>query len=380
MTTATEPPLLFTPLRLRELTVRNRMWVSPMCQYSVAERDGVPTDWHLVHLGGRAAGGFGLVMTEGTAVTPDGRISPQDTGLWNDAQAEAWARVVAFVHRQGAAAGIQLAHAGRKASTFAMALKRDGTIPAADGGWTPVGPSPIAYPGLDVPHELTHDGIAAVVAAFGAAAARADRAGFDLLELHGAHGYLIHQFLSPLSNFRTDGYGGSFDNRTRFLREVVAAVRASWPEGKPLSVRFSGSEWAAGGWTLEETGELARRLGPLGVDLVDVSSGGVVAPQERVTVGPGYQVGFAREVRKLSGLPTAAVGMITEPAHAEDILVEGSADVVLFGRVALREPAWPLRAAAELGVPRDAAPYPTQYLKGAWPRSGPVRERRNADR
>lgn len=363
-------PLLFTPLRLRDLTVRNRMWLSPMCQYSVEARDGVPTDWHLVHLGGRAAGGFGLVMTEGTAVTPEGRISPQDTGLWDDAQAEGWARVVAFVHGQGAAAGIQLAHAGRKASTFAMALRRDGTISAADGGWTPVAPSPVAYPGLDAPHELTRTEIAEIVAAFGAAAARADRAGFDLVELHGGHGYLIHQFLSPLSNLRTDGYGGSFENRTRFLREVVAAVRESWPPGKPLSVRFSGSEWAAGaGWTLAETGELARELGPLGVDLVDVSSGGVLAPREPVTVGPGYQVGFAQEVRTRSGLPTGAVGMITEPTQAEQVLADGAADVVLFGRVALREPAWPLRAAAELGVPRDSAPYPTQYRKGAWPRN-----------
>ncbi|WP_234027953.1 NADH:flavin oxidoreductase/NADH oxidase [Pseudonocardia dioxanivorans] len=373
-------PLLFSRFRLRDLTVRNRMWLSPMCQYSVVARDGVPTDWHLVHLGGRAAGGFGLVMSEGTAVTPEGRISPEDTGLWNDAQAEAWARVVAFVQGQGAAAGIQLAHAGRKASTHAMAQKRDGTISAAEGGWTAVAPSAVAFPGLDVPHELTAAEIAEVVAAFGAAAARADRAGFDLVELHGAHGYLIHQFLSPLSNFRTDAYGGSFENRTRFVREVVSAVRESWPAGKPLSIRFSGREWAPGGWTLEETAELARRLGPLGVDLVDVSSGGVVAPQERVTVGPGYQVGFAQEIRKLSGLPTAAVGMITEPAQAEEILVEGAADVVLFGRVALREPAWPLRAAAELGVARHAAPYPTQYLKGAWPRTDPVRERRNADR
>jgi 2,4-dienoyl-CoA reductase-like NADH-dependent reductase (Old Yellow Enzyme family) len=356
------------------------MWLSAMCQYSVETCDGVPTDWHLVHLGARAAGGFGLIMTEATAVTPEGRISPQDAGLWNDEQATAWGRIVAFAHGQGAAIGVQLAHAGRKGSTYAIALRTPGTIPRAEGGWPTTAPSAVPLDGLAPPREMTLADITATVQAFGAAAERAERAGFDVVELHAAHGYLIHQFLSPLSNLRTDAYGGTFENRTRFLREVVAAVREAWPAGKPLFVRFSGSEWAPGGWTVADTAELATRLRPLGVDLVDVSSGGVVTPRERIPAGPGYQVGFAREVRALSGIPTAAVGMITEPAQAEQVLADGAADVVLLGRVALREPAWPLRAAAELGVPRDGAPYPTQYTKGAWPRTEPARERRNANR
>ncbi|MBC3192172.1 NADH:flavin oxidoreductase/NADH oxidase [Pseudonocardia sp. C8] len=360
--------MLFTPLRLRDLTIRNRAWLSPMCQYSVHAEDGIPTDWHLVHLGARAAGGFGLVMTESTAVLPDGRISPQDTGIWNTEQARAWHRVTEFAHGQGAAIGIQLAHAGRKASTWALALRRDGSIPEAEGGWPVIAPSAEALVGLATPRAMSRADVARVVRAFGDAAERADRAGFDVVELHGGHGYLIHQFLSPLSNHRRDAYGGSFENRCRFLVEVVAAVREKWPCGKPLFVRFSGHEWAEGGWTLGETAELAAQLQPLGVDLVDISSGGVVAPTERISVGPGYQVPFARDVRAKSGVPTGAVGMITDPEQAEDILADGSADAVLLGRVALREPAWPLRAAHAFGVPRDAAPYPTQYLKGAWPR------------
>lgn len=360
-------PLLFSPMRLRELEVKNRVWLSPMCQYSVEACDGVPTDWHLVHLGARAAGGFGLVMTEATAVLPEGRISPQDTGLWNETQQAGWTRIASFAHSQQAAIGVQLAHAGRKASTWALALRRAGTIPAAEGGWRTVGPSPVALDGLDAPREMSVDDIADTVAAFAAAAARADRAGFDVVELHAAHGYLIHQFLSPLSNFRTDAYGGSFENRTRLCVEIVDAVRQVWPARKPLFVRFSASEWVDGGWTVEDTAALAARIRPLGVDLIDVSSGGVVAPG-RVIVRPGYQVPFASQVRAIAGIPTAAVGMITDPDQAEEILAEGSADAVLLARAALREPAWPLRAAHVLGVGREDAPYPAQYLKGAWPR------------
>ncbi|TNC29191.1 NADH:flavin oxidoreductase/NADH oxidase [Amycolatopsis alkalitolerans] len=357
---------LFSPLRLRELELKNRVWLAPMCQYSVESRDGVPADWHLVHLGARAAGGFGLVLTEATAVLPEGRISPQDTGLWNDAQQSAWARITAFAHSQHTAIGVQLAHAGRKASTWALALRRAGTIPAAQGGWPPVGPSPVALDGLDTPREMTRDDITDTVRAFAAAAARADRAGFDVVELHAAHGYLIHQFLSPLSNFRTDDYSGSFDNRTRLLVEIVEAVRKEWPGHKPLFVRLSATEWVDGGWTVEDTAELAARIQPLGVDLIDVSSGGVVAPG-RITVGPGYQVPFARQVRAAAGIPTGAVGLITEPEQAEGILADGSADAVLLARAALREPSWPLRAAHVFGIARDETPYPTQYLKGAWP-------------
>ncbi len=365
--TTPETPLLFTPLRLRELEVRNRVWLSPMCQYSVEDRDGVPTDWHLVHLGARAAGGFGVVLTEATAVTPDGRISPQDTGLWNDGQAEAWSPIVEFVHARGAAIGVQLGHAGRKASTWALALRRDGTLPPDDGGWATVAPSEVALDGLDTPREMDHGDIAEVVAAFADAAARADRTGFDIVELHAAHGYLIHQFLSPLSNFRADAYGGSFENRTRFLVQIVQAVRTVWPVAKPLFVRLSGSEWVDGGWTAADCAALATQLAPLGVDLIDVSSGGTV-PSGRIAVGPGYQVPFAHEIRTGSGVSTSAVGLITEPEQAEEILAEASADAVLLARAALREPGWPLRAAHVLGVPRDEAPYPTQYLKGAWPR------------
>ncbi|KAA9157809.1 NADH:flavin oxidoreductase/NADH oxidase [Amycolatopsis acidicola] len=359
--------LLFSPLRLRELELKNRVWLSPMCQYSVESQDGVPADWHLVHLGARAAGGFGLIMTEATAVLPEGRISPHDTGLWNETQQTAWARIVDFVHSQNTAIGVQLAHAGRKASTWALALRRDGTIPAAEGGWQAVGPSPVALDGLDTPQEMTREDIADTVRAFAAAASRADRAGFDVIELHAAHGYLIHQFLSPLSNFRADDYGGSFDNRAKVLIEIVEAVRKEWPAGKPLFVRFSASEWVDGGWTVEDTAELAGRVQTLGVDLIDVSSGGVVAPA-RLAVGPGYQVPFARQIRATAGIPTGAVGLITDPEQAERILAEGSADAVLLARAALREPSWPLRAAHALGIGRDRAPYPTQYLKGAWPR------------
>jgi 2,4-dienoyl-CoA reductase-like NADH-dependent reductase (Old Yellow Enzyme family) len=306
-------------------------------------------------------------MTEASAVLPEGRISPQDTGIWNDAQAAAWARIVDFAHARDAAIGIQLAHAGRKASTYALALRRGGTVPVAEGGWPAVGPSSVALDGLDVPREMNDGDIAATVRAFGDAAARAERTGFDVIELHAAHGYLIHQFLSPLSNFRTDRYGGSFDNRARLLVEIVDAVRSAWPDHKPLFVRFSASEWVEGGWTVQDTANLAARLHPRGVDVVDVSSGGVV-PSGRITVGPGYQVPFSREIRAATGITTAAVGLITEPAQAEDILAEGAADAVLLARAALREPSWPLRAAHVLGIPRDDAPYPTQYLRGAWPR------------
>jgi 2,4-dienoyl-CoA reductase-like NADH-dependent reductase (Old Yellow Enzyme family) len=358
-------PLLFEPLSLRGVEIKNRIWLAPMCQYSCFAEDGMPTDWHLVHLGSKATGGFGLVLTEATAVSPDGRISPQDTGLWNDAQLDAWARIVGFIHSQSAVAGIQLAHAGRKASTYAPFADGHGSVPSSAGGWAAVAPSAVAFTGYAVPRELDVEDIAAVVRAFADAAVRADRAGFDLVELHAAHGYLLHQFLSPLSNLRTDRYGGSFENRTRLVVEVVDAVRAAWPAGKPLLVRFSATDWAEGGWNVEETSELTKLLGDHGVDLVDVSSGGLVA-EAHVTVGPGYQVPFAREVRDRSGVPTAAVGLITSPAQAEEIVRDGSADAVLLARAALREPAWPLRAAHELGLPAADAPYPRQYARGAW--------------
>ena len=352
---------LFSPITLRDVTIRNRVWVAPMCQYSAV--DGVPNDWHLVHLGSFARGGAGLVFTEATAVVPEGRISPEDTGLWDDEQQAAWARIVDFVHGQGAKAGIQLAHAGRKASTFSGFTGRTGGVPDEEGGWTPVGPSASAFPGLRDPEALDLAGIRAVVTAFGDAAERALAAGFDVLEVHGAHGYLLHEFLSPLSNQRTDEYGGSFDNRVRLLLEVVAEIRGRVPAGTPVVVRLSATDWAEGGWDDDQTVRLAALLADAGVDLVDTSTGGNVRAQ--IPVGPGYQVPFARRIRTEAGIPSGAVGLITEPKQAEDILADGSADVILLGRELLREPHWPLRAAAELGVEdeQQAALWPVQYAR-----------------
>lgn len=357
-------PALFEPFTLRDLTIANRIWLAPMCQYSCFAEDGVPTDWHLVHLGARATGGFGLILTEASAVTPDGRISPQDAGIWNDEQATAWRRIVEFVHGQGAAIGVQLAHAGRKASTYSPFVGKAGTVPASEGGWVASGPSAVAFDGYDTPAELTADEIAELVEAFAAAARRADQAGFDVAELHGAHGYLLHEFLSPLSNERDDEYGGDFAGRTRFLVEVVDAVRAVWPEEKPLFVRLSATDWTEGGWTADDSAALATVLADHGVDFVDTSTGGNVAAD--IPVGPGYQVEFAESIRATSGVPTGAVGLITEPGQAEKILESGAADAVLLARAALREPAWPLRAAHELGIKTADAPYPKQYTRGAW--------------
>jgi 2,4-dienoyl-CoA reductase-like NADH-dependent reductase (Old Yellow Enzyme family) len=356
--------LLLTPLPLRGLSLPNRIALAPMCQYSVDLRDGVPTDWHLVHLGARAAGGFGLVLTEATAVSPEGRISPQDTGLWNDAQQQAWLRITDFLHARGAVTGVQLAHAGRKASTFAPFADTSGSVPLSDGGWPTVGPSAEPFPGLATPSALDPDGLATVVADFAAAAERAVRAGFDVIEIHAAHGYLLHEFLSPLSNHRTDGYGGSLENRARLLTEVVAAVRSVLPPAAPLMVRVSATDWVSGGLTADETVRVGGWLRELGVDLIDVSTGGNALAE--IPLGPGYQVPFAARVRAEAGVPTGAVGLISDPLHAEQILAEGAADIVLLARAALREPGWPWRAAFELGADVQAARYPQQYLRGAW--------------
>src|SRR6478752_1919815 len=352
---------LFTPVRLRDLEIRNRVWVSPMCQYSAG--DGVPNDWHLVHLGSFARGGAGLVFTEATAVVPEGRISPEDAGLWNDEQQEAWTRIVQFVHSQGAVAGIQLAHAGRKASTYSGFTRERGAVADADGGWRPVAPSAEAFPRLrDDPEPLDHAGITRVVTAFGDAAERAVAAGFDVLEVHAAHGYLLHEFLSPLSNHREDEYGGGFDNRVRLVLEVVREVRGRVSAGVPLVVRLSATDWAEGGWNDDETVRLAALLRVEGVDLVDTSTGGNVLAD--IPVGPGFQVPFARRVRTEAGIPSGAVGLITEPKQAEEILAEGSADVVLLGRELLRDPHWPLRAAYELGE-TETDQWPVQYRRAA---------------
>lgn len=352
---------LFTPFVLRDVTVRNRVWVAPMCQYSAD--DGVPNDWHLVHLGSFARGGAGLVLTEAAAVSPEGRISPADAGIWNDAQIHAWSRIVEFIRGQGATAGIQLAHAGRKASTRAPFLGR-GSVPPEEGGWESVGPSAVAYDGLPVPRALTPADLDRLVDDFARAAARSVRAGFDLIEIHAAHGYLLHEFLSPLSNRREDEHGGSFDNRVRLLLRVVAAVRAAVPDGTPLVVRISATDWVEHGWTVDDSVRLARLLGEAGVDLVDVSSGGNA--RAHIPVGPGYQVPFARRIREEAGISTGAVGLITEPKQAEEILAEGSADVVMLAREMLRDPHWALRAAHELGVASgEGADWPAQYLLAA---------------
>jgi 2,4-dienoyl-CoA reductase-like NADH-dependent reductase (Old Yellow Enzyme family) len=352
-------PMLLEPVKLGALQLRNRIVVSPMCQYS--SPDGVPTDWHLVHLGSRAVGGAALVFTEASSVSPEGRISPDDAGIWNVMQAEAWSRIVQFIHGQGAVAGLQLAHAGRKASTDAP-WRGGGPLDADHRGWTPVAPSVIPFDDdYPAPTALDAAGIAKVVADFRAAAQRARAAGFDVIEIHGAHGYLIHQFLSPLSNTRTDEYGGSLENRARLLREIIAAVRETWPAPKPLWVRLSATDWAEGGWDIDECVQLARILRGDGIDVIDVSSGGTV-PHPKIPGGPGYQVPFAARIRREAGIAAATVGLITDARQAEDILQRGDADLIEMAREFLRDPYFPRRAAKEL----DAnIRIPEQYAR-AW--------------
>ncbi|WP_447004731.1 NADH:flavin oxidoreductase/NADH oxidase [Saccharothrix isguenensis] len=350
--------LLFTPLTLRGVTLPNRVAVSPMCQYSSV--DGHPDEWHLVHLGSRAAGGAGLVLTEAAAIQAVGRISPDDAGLWDDAHIASWRPIVDFIHAQGAVAGVQLAHAGRKGSTYSPFAARRGGVADADGGWTPVAPSAEPFDETyRTPAELDAAGIAEVVADFAAAARRALAAGFRVVEVHAAHGYLLHEFLSPLSNHRTDAYGGSPENRTRLTREVTAAVRDEVGADVPVFVRVSATDWVEGGWTAEDSVELARDLAALGADLIDVSTGGNV-PTADIPTGPGYQVPFAEAVRRKADVPTGAVGMITDARQAEQVLADGSADLVLLGRELLRDPYWPLHAARQLGVQVDP---PRQYAR-----------------
>src|SRR6266481_4063895 len=367
-------PHLFDSFTIRDLEFSNRVFVSPMCEYSSV--DGYANDWHLVHLGSRAVGGAGLVLTEATAVLPEGRISPQDLGLWKDEHVDFLKRIVSFIHEQGSVAGMQLAHAGRKASTR-RPWEGDGVVPETEGGWQNV-MAPSAIPFADsypTPQALTNDGIQEVVSAFAAAARRACQAGFRVIEIHGAHGYLIHEFLSPLSNHRDDAYGGSFENRTRFIREIVTAVRAAWPKGAPLFVRISATDWVEGGWDLEQSIALARELKQLGVDLIDCSSGGSV-PHAKIPVGAGYQTPFAQRIRDEAEILPGAVGMITAPAQAEHIINTGQADAILMAREFLREPYWPLRAAEEL---RQSVSWPVQYLRAA-PRDAHARVPVNLDK
>jgi len=351
-------PHLFDPLTIKSVTLRNRIGVSPMCMYS--SDDGVANDWHLVHLGARAVGGAALVIAEATAVSPEGRITPGDAGLWNEKQMEPLARITRFLKQHGAVSGIQLAHAGRKASA---ARPWDGGAHLGDkaGGWPTFAPSAIPFGGeLDkVPRAMSLADIQRVQADFVAAAKRSLAVGYEWLEIHSAHGYLLHEFLSPLSNQRTDQYGGSFDHRIRFLLETTRAVRSVWPEQLPLAVRVSSTDWVEGGWTIDETVELARRLKAEAVDLVDCSSGGTV-PNAKIPTGPGYQVPFAERVRREAGVATAAVGMITEPKQADEIIRSGQADIVLLARAVLRDPHWPLHAAKALGQPERLRP-PVQY-------------------
>ena len=360
---------LFAPLTLRGLTIKNRIFLPPMCQYQAGE-DGIPTDWHLVHYGARAAGGFGLIMVEATGVSPEARISPNCVGLWNDEQAEAWKPIVKFAHSLRAAIGVQLIHAGRKASSFpGLPGYASGTVPLEEGGWVTKAPSPEPFPGYVPPQELTVSDIAAVVADFQAAARRAVAAGFDTVEIHGAHGYLLHQFLSPVSNHRTDDYGGSFDNRARIVIEIIDAIREVIPADMPLLLRLSATDWLENvpgveSWGIPETIQLATLAQEHGVDMVDVSSGGLVpAP---ISTGPGYQVPLANAVREAAGIPVVAVGELGDPLTAQQVLVDGLADAIDVGRAALFEPQWPLRAARELGLPSDDWPVAPSYSRGVW--------------
>lgn len=356
---------LFEPIEINGVTIPNRAWVAPMCQYSCFKKDGVPTDWHLVHLGTFAQGGFGLIITEAVAVNPVGRISPDDAGMWSDDQRDAWKRIVNFIHSQGAKVGTQLAHAGRKASCHSpFPGNPRGTILPEDDGWIPVGPTTEPFPSYESsPRALDADGIQGVIDDFRTAAVRAREAGFDVIEIHAAHGYLLHEFYSPITNTRTDAWGGDFDGRIRLVLAVTDAIREVW--GGPLFVRISATDWIEGGWTINDSVRLARELKSHGVDLIDTSSG-AIAPAE-IPFGPGYQVPLAQQIHDEVDILVGAVGLITDPAQAESILVQNQADAVLLGRVALREPHWPQRAADELGVTKEDAPYQPQHERGSWP-------------
>jgi 2,4-dienoyl-CoA reductase-like NADH-dependent reductase (Old Yellow Enzyme family) len=351
---------LFSPLEIRGITLRNRIAVSPMCQYS--SEDGFATDWHMVHLGSRAVGGAALVMTEATAVEERGRISPGDLGIWKDDHIAPLARIAAFIRSQGAVPGIQLAHAGRKGSTNIPWQRGGAPIPVGQGGWPPLAPSAVPfYEHASAPVEVSVAEIGTIVEAFAKAARRALEAGFQVVEIHGAHGYLLDEFLSPLANHRTDEYGGSFENRIRVVLETVSAIRAIWSESLPLFLRISATDWAEGGWEVCDSVELARKVKPLGVDLIDCSSGGMV-PWAQIRPGPGFQVPFASRIRQETGILTGAVGMITEPDQADQIITGEQADIVLLARELLRDPYWALRAAKSAGM---AVAAPVQYTR-AW--------------
>jgi 2,4-dienoyl-CoA reductase-like NADH-dependent reductase (Old Yellow Enzyme family) len=348
---------LFTPLKLRDVTFKNRVFVSPMCQYS--SDNGLPTDWHMVHLGSRAVGGAAMVMVEATAVNPVGRISPGDSGLWSQDHANAFARITKFIRENDAVPGVQLAHAGRKASTDAP-WHGGQPLPPEKGAWQPVAPSAIPFDtGHPVPREMTSADIDQLVADFVTSTKLSKDAGFEVIELHMAHGYLLHEFLSPLSNHRTDSYGGTFENRIRLPMRIASEVRKAWPKELPLFVRLSVTDWAEGGWDLPQSIQLSKALKEVGVDLIDCSSGALV-PHVKIPVGPGFQVPFAAAIRKEAQIATGAVGLITDPHQADEIIADGEADIVLLARALLRDPYWPLRAAKALG---DKVPWPPQYAR-----------------
>ena len=355
-------PKLFEPIQLRDLKVKNRIWIAPMCQYSCENKDGVPGSWHEVHLASRAVGGAGLIIVEASGVSPEGRITPWCTGIWNDEQTKAWKKIVDLCHDNGAKMAMQLAHAGRKASNHREA-SGVGSIPISEGGWETVSSTNQAFGDYTAPRKLSVSEISDLVEDFGKAAKRSVDAGFDAVEIHGAHGYLLHQFLSPLSNDRDDEYGGSLENRARMLMEVIAAIRKSVPESMPVLLRLSATDYAEGGWDQEQTATVSGWATEAGVDLIDVSSGGIITGV-KIPSGPGYQVPLAEYVADRISEPVSAVGQITDPQQAEEILQSGKVDVILIARASLRDPYWPLRAAAELGAEVN---WPDQYSRGKWP-------------
>lgn len=357
-------PKLFEPIKLRDLEVKNRIWISPMCQYSCENQDGMPGSWQQLHLGSRAIGGAGLIIVEASGVAPEGRITPWCTGIWNDDQAAAWKTIVDICHSHGSKVAMQLAHAGRKASVH-REWSGVGTIPVSEGGWESVSATDVAFGDYAAPRRLTVPEIKSLVQAFAGAAKRAVGAGFDAVEIHGAHGYLIHQFLSPISNDRDDEYGGSLENRARLLMEVIDAVRNVIPKTMPLFLRLSATDYADNGWDPDQTAEVSGWAAEKGVDLIDVSSGGLITGV-KIPSGPGYQVPFAKHVSERINHPVSAVGQITEPKQAEEILQSGLVDVILIGRASLRDPYWPLRAAHELGA---EVAWPPQYERGVWPKA-----------
>ncbi|SDC72112.1 NADPH dehydrogenase NamA [Williamwhitmania taraxaci] len=349
---------LFSPLTIKDVTFSNRIVISPMCTYSAI--DGFASDWHLVHLGSRAVGGAGLIIIEATAVSAEGRISAHDLGIYKEEHIEMLERITAFIHQQGAVAGIQLAHAGRKAGC-ARSWEGGKQLKKEEGGWTTIAPSEVAFNSDDeIPEALSIEGIKMIISNFRRAALRSYKAGFRVVEIHAAHGYLLHQFLSPLSNHRTDEYGGSFENRIRLLVQVVEAVKEVWPQNLPLFVRISATDWVEGGWNVDESVKLAHILKQLGVDLIDTSSGGMV-PYAKIPLAPGYQVSFAERIKREVGIMTGAVGLITDAQQAEDILQQEQADLILIARESLRNPYFPLNAAKQLG---DDIDWPIQYLRG----------------